>query len=397
MKKYLLLIPFFLAITVIYAQNAESPVARMDAAIKVLAGEIHKKLIEEKALKVAVGQFIYRDSVPPLSAYWVNQLTEELTNMSRGSYTLLSGGPAGADRTLSGEIVEAADVIRVYTRLLRSEDRSIAAGFHSDFERNEYITGMLSSGGSSSGGSSSSVSMDAWEPDSLENPVTYEIGTDENATVMNRTIHNRSDEDFFLLLPDADGRLVAETTGSIDTYMHLYNADTKELLAEDDDGGSGYNARIRYNVRAGSRYIAKVRALDGETGNYGFRAYLQILVQITPDEYEPDDEPSSAKSIEIGTPQQHTFHTGNDVDWVKFQVTRSGRYTIRARGVISNRLDTYIELYNAGLNLIAEDDDGGESYDARLSLRLDNGLYYLKVECLDDEPDQPYIISIQAE
>jgi hypothetical protein len=393
MKKYSLLIPFFLVITVIYAQNAESSVSRMDAAIKVLAGEIHKKLIEEKALKIAVGQFSYRDSIPPLSAYWVNQLTEELTNMSGGSYTLLSGGPAGADQTISGEIVDVADIIRVYTRLLRS-DRAIAAGFHSDFERND-VAGMLSSGSSQS--SSSSVPADAWEPDSWDNPVSYEIGADESAALINRTIHSRSDEDFFLLLPEADGRLIAETTGSIDTYMYLYNADTRELLAEDDDGGSGYNARIRYNVRAGSRYIAKVKGLDGETGNYSFRAYLQIQVRFAPDEYEPDDEPASAKLIEIGTPQQHTFHTGNDVDWVKFQVTQPGRYTIQARGVNSNRLDTYIELYNADMNLIAEDDDGGDSYDARLSLRLDNGLYYLKVECLDDEPDQPYTISIQPE
>ncbi|MDR0474804.1 MAG: DVUA0089 family protein [Treponema sp.] len=396
MKKYSLMILFFLAITVIYAQNAESPVSRMDTAIKVLAGEIHKKLIEEKAQKIAIGQFTYRDSVPPLSAYWVNQLTEELTNMSGGSYTLLSGGPAGAERTISGEIVEAADVIRVYTRLIRSQDRAIAAGFHSDFERNEHISGMLSTGGSSQS-SSSSVSMDAWEPDSWENPVRYEIGADESIAVINRTIHSRSDEDFFLLLPEADGRLVAETTGSIDTYMYLYNADTRELLAENDDGGSSYNARIRYNVRAGSPYIAKVKALDGETGQYGFRAYLQVQAQIAPDEYEPDDESSSAKLIEIGTPQQHTFHTGNDVDWVKFQITQPGPYTIRARGVNSNRLDTYIELFNADMNLIAEDDDGGDGYDARLSLRLDNGLYYLKVECLDDEPDQPYTISIQAE
>jgi hypothetical protein len=62
--------------------------------------------------------------------------------------------------------------------------------------------------------------------------------------------------------------------------------------------------------------------------------------------------------------------------------------------VSSTRLDTYIELFDANINPIAEDDDGGAYRDSRLYLRLDSGLYYLKVWCLDDEPDQPYNISI---
>jgi len=85
------------------------------------------------------------------------------------------------------------------------------------------------------------------------------------------------------------------------------------------------------------------------------------------------------------------------VDWVKFQITQPGRYTIRARGVVSNRLDTYIELFDTNLTSIGEDDDGGEAVDSRLSLHLESGLYYLKVYCLDQNPDQPYTISIEAE
>ena len=49
------------------------------------------------------------------------------------------------------------------------------------------------------------------------------------------------------------------------------------------------------------------------------------------------------------------------------------------------------------INNIAEDDDGGENLDSRIGRRLDSGLYYLKARCLDDEPDQPYTISIIGE
>jgi hypothetical protein len=298
--------------------------------------------------------------------------------------------------TISGEIVDVANFIRVYTRLIRTGDRAIEMSSHIDLERNEHINVMITVV-TSGNNSSSSVAMDPFEPDSFDSPVTYEIGIDESVQVMNRTLHN-SDEDFFLLIPESDGRLIMETTGDVDTFMEFYNADTREKLTEDDDGGSRYNARIRYNVQAGKRYIAKVRGYSGsDTGSYGFRAYLQVQVQMAPDEYEPDDDSASAKTIEIGRPQTHNFHNSSDVDWVKFQITTPGRYVMRGRGGVSTGLDTYIELYNSDLRKIGEDDDGGESLDARLSMRLENGLYYLKVRCLDDEPDQPYTISIEME
>jgi hypothetical protein len=140
-----------------------------------------------------------------------------------------------------------------------------------------------------------------------------------------------------------------------------------------------------------------VRGYSGRTsGSYGFRAYFYGEA-LSPDQYEPNDDSSTANSIEIGTPQQHTFYHGDDIDWVKFQITQSGRYTIRARGVRSDSLDTYIELFDANLNSIAENDDGGNNYDSRLSRQLQSGLYYLKVRCLDDNPDQAYTISIETE
>lgn len=240
------------------------------------------------------------------------------------------------------------------------------------------------------------ISVSETPGSSWQNPVTYELGINENAPVINRQLAD-GDEDFFLLVPEKDGQLVMETTGrDLDTLMVFYDAGSREELAENDDGGQGYNALIRHNVEAGKRYMVKISGYDGEGGQYGFRAYLQVLIRLEPDEYENDDEPSRAGLIEIGKTQQHTFHNTNDVDWLKFQVRRSGRHTISVSGVNSNRLDTFIELFDANLNPIAEDDDGGENLDSRLSLNLESGLYYLKVWCLN-EPNQPYKIIINEE
>ena len=400
MKKLLFLVlALLIGANSCLAQNMGSPVSLMDSAIKVLAGDLGKKLNAEKAGKIAIGQIVYRESLSPLGFYWTNQLSEELANIPNKSFIILYGDASGADWTISGEVMEMPDTIRVYTRLIRSSDRTIGAVFHSDFERSEALVQMLSPEDSRGGHRSAYVPADAHEPDSMDNPVLYEAGANENVSAINRTIHDRNDKDFFLLIPSSDGRLVMETTGGdVDTYIRFYNAETREKLSENDDGGSGSNARIRYNVQAGRRYIAEVSGYDeDETGAYGFRAYITVPVTLARDEFEPDDTSSQAKWINIGTPQRHNFHDGDDEDWVKFQISRPGRYTIRARGVNSNRLDTNIELYDAKLNSLDEDDDGGENYDSRLSVRLESGLYYLKVTCLDSEPDQPYTLSIEAE
>jgi hypothetical protein len=386
----------FFITSVAYAQDAASPIPQVDDAAKKIAEDIHKKLVENNVQSVALGQFTYQRTMPPLGTHWRTRLAEELSNMPEKPYEIVSGELSDAEWAAWGEIVEAANIIRVHTRLIRTEGQSIEAIFRSDIERTAALTAMIVPSGSGDGGSAS-VPPDEYEDDTWDNPVPVEIVAGENARPINRSIHS-GDEDFFLLIPEKDCLLTAETTGSTDTVMYLFNYDTHEQLATNDDGGQGTNARIRHNVIAGTRYLAMVRGYNRSSiGNYGFRAFTSGGELLASDDYEPNDDFSRATAIEIGSPQEHTFHSPDDVDWVQFRVTRPGIYTIRARGARTNRLDTYIELFDANLNPIADDDDGGDNVDAMLSLHLGNGLYYLKVWCLDASPDQLYIISITNE
>jgi hypothetical protein len=402
------IVSFFVLLYVsaaIYAQGAQMiteatqmTTTQLDSMVRGVVTSVNNWLITVGAQKVSVGQFVFQDRIVPLSNYWNAQLTQELAALPNRKWILLSGPATDADYTISGEIVEIVNTVRVYTRLIRSSDRSIASSTLSDFNREPFIVDMLAGGSSSRGGSSSSsIVRDAYEPDSMALPLSVELASSDEGQLINRTIHISNDDDFFLLTPDKDGLMTCETTGSMDTYMELYEAQSGRKIVDNDDGGSGGNARIRQTVRAGSRYIAKVRGYSGETGSYGFRAYLIPEQRIERDEYEPDDTFADAKDITTGVPQQHTFHTGDDVDWVTFQITSAGNYTIRARGVNSNRLDTYIELFDSNRRSIDEDDDGGENMDSRVSRRFESGTYYLKVECLDSSPNQPYVISIEAE
>jgi hypothetical protein len=390
MKRIPLFVIFFLGLSVLYGQGSADPLPQLDRAVQSLAASL-QKAIPGQGQKAAVNQWVYHDSIPNLGFYWAAQLIEELTKIPGKTFTLVEYESGGADWIIAGEIIEAGDSIRVYTRLRRVSDNSIQTALHADFPRDEYIVAMLAAGASSS-----LTPRDDYEPDSLDRPVTAEIGTSENRTSISRTLHGSGDEDFFLLTPDRDARLVVETTGDTDTFMELYRPGSNSPIARNDDGGEEINAKISYNVNAGGSYIAKIRGYDdGETGRYTFHAYM--VERPMPDEYEDDNEFSMARDISVGIPQRHTFTDGDDVDWVKFSVSRAGSYVIRARGVNSGSLDTYIELYDSNHRFIAENDDSGEQYDSRLSLNLQTGTYYVSIETLDDVLDEPYTVSISAE
>ena len=81
-KSFCIILVFFLALGAVYAQPAAqqpvvspeagrpadqnaSLVSQMDNSVRILAGDVHRKLNERRAQKIAVGQFIFRGSVPP--------------------------------------------------------------------------------------------------------------------------------------------------------------------------------------------------------------------------------------------------------------------------------------------------------------------------------------------
>ena len=185
---------------------------------------------------------------------------------------------------------------------------------------------------------------------------------------------------------------VAYTRGSLDTILVLYDAQGGEL-GENDDSGDGSNARISVPADSGTIYI-EVKTYEGKQGRTAL--YTEILEEGKPDQYESDDTISTAKEIMVGESQERTFTNSGDVDWVRLWVTQSAVYEIRSVAA-DNWLDSYLELYDSNDNLVAEDDDSGNEYDALIITRLDPGTYYIKVYCIDDDPleDNRYTLSVQ--
>ena len=75
---------------------------------------------------------------------------------------------------------------------------------------------------------------------------------------------SEGDEDLFVIEMSDSGTLTVYTTGSTDTYGFIFDS-SGNVLAENDDGGEGWNFRVSASVSAGTYYI---QVGGFETGDY---------------------------------------------------------------------------------------------------------------------------------
>jgi hypothetical protein len=313
-----------------------------------------------------------------LSAYWIETVLTRLSAAvtdNRG-ITIFDSPAARSGYVLRCLILELGPVVRIYTRLVRSFDFSVAAAWTTDLGKTPYLENLLSGSGSG---------WDGFEPDDREAPVPLEPGGAE----ISRSLHE-DDKDWFSVRAEENGYIVATTTGQTDTYIELYT-DSFDLLTENDDGPDNYNARVGFMAEAGKTYIALVRGYsDDETGPYGVKAFFSNL----PDkDMEPNNGMNNAFSISTDRTVEAFIAAEDDEDWYRL-VLSGGYFTVVTEG--DN--DTCLELYDAAGRKLAEDDDSNYGTNAKISLLLEAGTYYIKagayetgeytLYCAETEPNQ---------
>jgi hypothetical protein len=79
------------------------------------------------------------------------------------------------------------------------------------------------------------------------------------------------EEYWFSVRTPGAGFLTVETTGGVDTFLEAYSA-SRDLIAEDDDGGDDYNAKLDIFVESGRTYLFKLQGYDDDSGPYSIRA-----------------------------------------------------------------------------------------------------------------------------
>ena len=157
----------------------------------------------------------------------------------------------------------------------------------------------------------------------------------------------------------------SELEAYCDTVLRLYDRDGQTVLAEDDDGGSGWASRMVWTSSLPGTYYIQVMEYFGRSGqSTGYTVGIQQAVSpCQADPYEPDDSASRASELAIDGPAQpHTFCPQNDLaDWTSVQVLTGQTYVFETRS-LGPQVDTVLTLYagDATTALATDDDGGGE-------------------------------------
>ena len=164
------------------------------------------------------------------------------------------------------------------------------------------------------------------------------------------------EEHFFEFYAQRGQTYVIETDAQFDSFMELYD-ESRNYLAGDDDGGSGTSSMIQWTAPSSESYFVMVRGLDSsESGFY--------VLTLTLTEPEQDDQQvgfDGATWIDIGDVADGRIGRG-DEDYFVFEARRNSVYILETHA----EFDTYMELYDEDIYLLASDDDGGDDSASRL-------------------------------
>lgn len=173
--------------------------------------------------------------------------------------------------------------------------------------------------------------------------------------------------DYWRLEVEADAAIAVFTSGNVDTAAVLEGAGG-ETLAENDDGGVGFNFRIDALLPAGA-YRLKVHVAQrrgGEGGLYTLHASQTPLADI----------PAIAEDGSAGE-----IDAPNESNYWRIDVPSLSVSTVETTGAT----DTVGRLYTAAGEQTAFDDDGGADTNFRLERLLAAGTYYGRIRAYEDE------------
>jgi hypothetical protein len=122
--------------------------------------------------------------------------------------------------------------------------------------------------------------------------------------------------------------------------------------------------------------------LHAETGSYSLD--IAVVPPPVPDEHEPNDTPAQATAITLPFSSTELTITPGDVDWFTFTLASTATVTVDIdAAMLGSTLDSYIGIFDAGLNLLSFSDDH-DYFDSWLEASLTAGAYYVAVTGFPD-------------
>jgi len=182
--------------------------------------------------------------------------------------------------------------------------------------------------------------------------------------------------DIYQITLEEDQELTIDLNSpDFDTWIELYDADCNRI-AFNDDGGAGLNSLLFQNLDAGTYFIGVSSwSSAGVAGTYFLSTSCGEAVELCGGDCE-------VALMSCGIPEEGIFPmtecrrlSGQMLDLYSI-VVAGGDVTIDLTG----DYDTYMQLYDENCQLIAQDDDGGDGLNSRLTMPdLPGGIYYIGV------------------
>ncbi|MEJ2167859.1 MAG: PilC/PilY family type IV pilus protein [Desulfobacterales bacterium] len=170
--------------------------------------------------------------------------------------------------------------------------------------------------------------------------------------------------DAFKVTIPSDTWLELYTTGTTDTYGHLYDGNCVEI-AQDDT--TNYNFNISQAVAAGTYYVQVRHASPSGTGDY------ELHVECSDDDH--GDSIEDATALNCGQPVGGMIQPSDDVDYFKVVFWGHGILTAYTTGV----LDSQGTLLDDAETTIGADDNSGASLNFKIVQSVLPGVYYVAV------------------
>lgn len=193
--------------------------------------------------------------------------------------------------------------------------------------------------------------------------LTYGVSTSGN-------IASSEDFDYFRL--DLEGRATVEmfTTRDLDTIGVLYDSEGN-MLAEDDDSGSGLNFKIEQTVDGGVYYVSVASMMD--VGDY------KITARIDRGGDAHGNTPGASSVLPLDTRATGRIEPADDVDAFRIELAASMDLRIATGG----SGDTTGELRDSHDAELVTMTMGGVGSNFQIDRCLDAGIYYLLVSASD--------------
>ena len=159
-----------------------------------------------------------------------------------------------------------------------------------------------------------------------------------------------------------------------------YLANTSSRDATDDANSSHHLARVEFTPHEDGTYYIAATGESFEWGGYELR-----VIDITRDADKHPADRSTPVFAQAGNPVTGKIDFNRDVDWFRMNITADNTHTINLEGQATGRGSLRDPLlwgvYDEDGNYISgtRNDDGGEGYNARITLDLEVGIYYIAV------------------